>query len=615
MTDKPLICTHCGEENLPHATRCWSCGMPLEEAFSIDGLGDKDQLGINIDRNVDDELPSLFRELHEENNHQVKTPKSNNQSADHIEADHEGDNVRQDDGTQDEQKTDWLEKIRKRAKTEDDASGDLIKKVSARDQITTDSDKENVEKEFDQWIDQIRQQARRDDILSTESPHEDVDSKDEEGIPLWLKKLREIKSDEQNQIEEKPKELEKESALPDWLKQKNEQETTLSQEQGNSLYEGVQGSIPPVEGSIADQEEVRKGPEIHQRHDDSNIEKEENEEPCEKVDSDDLKNQIDLEDSDIFPTEDLEPIVPDPYRLVPIEQRQHLDLLRGLINAEGKPSHVQKTPIKSKTKIFRLITALLLLIMTIIPFIGNNSQNSLSGTMHPFSQAFFDNLSTLQKDSHVLLVLDYQPTASAEIEMLSGPVIQQLLDVGSYIYPLTTFPEGLWLADNLFSEIESNANINSVEFLPGGRLGTLNYSMQDFTNEFSGIIKSYALSGIEKMDDFDCIVILVDSLQGGRNWMEQVAPYLNDTKIFMISTEQESALLLPYYDSGQLDGILSGYYDASLFASAVNNRFEYISSWKAYQSGLLVMALLFFVGFIYKLEVSHDSQIKKEKES
>lgn len=613
MTEKPLICKHCGEENLPHATRCWSCGKPLDEAFSIDGLNDNEQSELNFDLDKSEDLSSFIRDLHEENEHRNQIPKPLDLSK-KIADDGKDDQSSDKDG-KDGLEPDWLEKIRKRAQMEEDASGDLVKKVSARDQIAKFNDKENIDHEFDNWIEQIRQQARRDDILSNDFQQEEVEGEDEEGIPIWLKRLRETKSNAHDQTEEELKEPEKENGLPKWLKQKAEQENSFAPEQDNSLSIEKQELVQLEDNSLINDEEIQERIETREE---LAANQGVNEDNSNHIQVNDFKvpiNKVDLDNDISFPEVDSEQILPDPYRLIPIEQRHHMELLKGLVSGEGKSSFIQKTPSKPKTKIFRLITSLVLLVMVVIPFVRPDSQLSLSGTMEPFAQSLYDNLSTLQKESQILFVLDYQPAASAEMEILAGPVILQLLENDNNIFPMTTAPEGLWLANSLFSDTEKTDKIFSVEFLPGGRLGMLNFSMQDFTHELSGIIKSYAMSGINRIDDFDGIVVLVDSLQAGRNWLEMVAPYLTDTKIFMISTEQESAMLLPYFDSGQLDGMLTGYYEAGLYASAIGSHISYSNFWKAYQSGLLVMAVLFLVGFIFRLEAGPEAQIKKEKES
>lgn len=135
MSDDVLICPHCGEENLASATRCLHCGLPLEEAFAIDGLKDiSSSLTGDFVKAEEESLPDLFRDLHEEADLQKKAAKIEALSS--IES---TTNKAEEDASEELEAEDtipeWLKKIRQRAQVEDDSSGDLIKKVNARDEI------------------------------------------------------------------------------------------------------------------------------------------------------------------------------------------------------------------------------------------------------------------------------------------------------------------------------------------------------------------------------------------------------------------------------------------------------------------------------------------------
>ncbi len=623
MTDEFLICSHCGEENLLGATRCLYCGMPLEQAFSIDGINkEHDALAEHLNPDDDQDLSEFMQDLRKENKSGSQpSPISLNVQPNESEKESHAAGVNEpgssSDKTEDEGRIpDWLEKVRKRAKTESDASGDLVKKVSARDETLKENAQAEIGGEFDSWIAQIRENARRDAALPPEPGPDEESPEEEEGIPSWLRKLREIEHESQGETLDDLSSPERKEPLPDWLEQGVEAPDQDVQASSEDTLIKIDESTQPVHlgdlkqpvGDGKDQKDASKLEE-----------KGTGKQPLETLGEAAGEAQIshlDLSAADQSAEEELEPIPADPYRYLQREQRERMELLKALVDGEGKSAYVQKSPRKVKTKTFRLILALILLVMTIFPFLSDDEAIFLQGSMQPASQAFHESVSELKAGSKILMVVDYQPSTSAEMETLAQPVLKHLVESSAEIYPMTTYPEGIWLAERLLQsdaiDDDSEVLVDSIQYLPGGRLGALNFAMKDFDPNASGVSKSYALAGINSLADFDRIIILVDSLQSGRNWLEQVGPHISGTPMLMISSTQEAAVLLPYYDSGQLGGLLSGYHDAGIYASMVGDGLESGNSWQAYQSGLLVMIILFLVGFVFRLESNPEHEAQKK---
>ena len=107
-----------------------------------------------------------------------------------------------------------------------------------------------------------------------------------------------------------------------------------------------------------------------------------------------------------------------------------------------------------------------------------------------------------------------------------------------------------------------------------------------------------AVLGLASLQDFALVVVLTDSPETGRAWIEQVQPVLSSVPLSMIASAQAGPLLQPYYDLGQIQGMTVGLQGGALYeqrSGRVNlaNRF-----WGAYQSGSLAGLLLLLIGGI-----------------
>jgi len=219
-----------------------------------------------------------------------------------------------------------------------------------------------------------------------------------------------------------------------------------------------------------------------------------------------------------------------------------------------------------------------------------------------------------------LIVTDYQAGLSAEMEQVANPLIRHLAQKQVQMVLLSTYPEGVWLAERLldisltddaFSQVREQA-VN-LGFLPGGRMGLLNYAMDAHTAFTEQVWESSNLKNLNHINDFSVVLILADTLDRARSWLEQAGPSLIDTPMLMVSSTQEAAMMLPYLDSGQLAGMLSGLQDAGLYKAALGDTVMTNTIWSAYQAGLLVMAALILVSFVIGLVTNASTNQEEEQ--
>jgi hypothetical protein len=157
--------------------------------------------------------------------------------------------------------------------------------------------------------------------------------------------------------------------------------------------------------------------------------------------------------------------------------------------------------------------------------------------------------------------------------------------------------------------------INYLGYLPGARLGLYNASLGSPLSFIAGLDGDPAQQDEVTFFNYDVMIIMVDSLQSARNWIELVVPSLNGKPVLFISSTQEVGMLLPYVDSAQIDGLIAGLQDSSLYAATLGEKTQSATLWRSYQAGLLVMLGLMLVGIVIRLESSSAEYAIKEIKS
>ena len=604
MSDDLLICPHCGEENLPSATRCLHCGLPLEEAFAIDGLQDiSDSLTADFVKDEDDSLPELFRDLHEEADSQKKAIKFDKLSAEESTADEAEQNDAEEGSQAEESTPEWLKKIRQRAKVEEDSSGDLIKKVNARDDIPQPSEPSQVDSEFEDWLRQIRLNARRDSLQPhVDEPQEPVPV---EETPSWLKKLREMK-----ETGEEPEAEEKET-LPEWVK-----EDQVSSPSENLLAKGHPEHTQPIQLTPGATKESTQAPGNLNKVDEAGSEQAKPGKDQEEQ-GDNLQTIIGqvgftpgIEDRAFL--DEFEQERPETADLLLLRsQRDRANELKDMVENEGKAGVLGKQPKNPRSKFFLLVLYLLVLSVVALPLLTGFIDSKINGTMQPSSLAFFESISQLSAEDSVLVVIDYQPGSSAEMALISRPVLDHITRQEVEKTFITTYPEGVWLSSQLMSRGESQPETDTY-YLPGAKIGLMNLSIDMSGSPLNGVVSAGFFKNQYDIK-YDSIIILTDSFNGGRNWLELVGPFISqDASLLIVASTQEATMFLPYFDSAQLDGLLAGLNESTLYNTALDNSSS-TSINKSYQAGLLIMVACFVIGIITSIGAKTRPELQEDK--
>jgi len=611
MSAELILCPHCGKENLPQATRCVYCGEDLEELFRIEGVEDntalQDEPGISTA-----DLVEALRQADSQKDEKTGAADRNGQNE---AADSGGETESEPPAGEDEQTPEWLARIRKRAQQEEDAAGELTRKGSSLDTARSEDHQGRVDEEFASWIARIRENARRENLLTPKPAADSAES--EGGVPEWLRKVRELQpeAEEEEPLAEEPapEEAEPKEGQNDAAEQVRAEEGEPNKETSPDEDTGESESAP--EEAL----ETEPEPEPVREHEEA---AEEAQTPAETPEAE--------ESAPAPKTPELEPVLEElglaaASAAVELEekpassaelgadllllrrQKENAQILMNLIGEEGRGLPPAKTQRVSGRGWYRFILGifLLLVLAAVLVFVPEAKPGQVENPAP--AAALKEALGRLASGDKVLVVLEYQAADSAELEQITAPVLKALQTRGVEMQFLTTHPNGLWLADALMRKADIPAH--ETGFLAGGKLGVLAAALNP--DGESALVPA----GVEKLENYALILLLEDSQMDIQNWIEQAGPWLSADKIGVLASSQNAALLLPYYDAGQLAGFAAGTTEGRVLAQALDRTDLPSAPSRAFQAGLLVMIAVILLGVLSKVEADSGARRPKEPEA
>jgi hypothetical protein len=235
----------------------------------------------------------------------------------------------------------------------------------------------------------------------------------------------------------------------------------------------------------------------------------------------------------------------------------------------------------------------------------------------------------LPDNAPVLLAMDYEPALAGEMQLASSAVIEHLMVKNTRIAVISTVPTGPIVAQQLIRAVHlrqpgyalSEKMVN-LSYLAGGTSSLLEFANRPqqaapiaLDSPVTGDLpwRRPALAGIQQLQDFALVIVLTDSAENGRAWIEQVQPMLGETPLTMVTSAQAAPLLLPYLDSQQITGMVSGLYGGAMYEKRSGRISLTPGYYMGYQGAFLVGILVLFLGGIVSLGLSMLQRSKKGK--
>ncbi len=571
-----LICPVCGAENSLSALECHDCQEPLDGVLPIDlpeRVDDMDDLS-----EPTDDLPGLLQSLKEDHDEN----EGEQQPEDVVPIEDIKDIF--DDGTEagdlaEEDIPDWLDRIRQRANEEPDAKGEITQKISTAIENITEGKQEDRLEDYQSWLDSIRKQKLAQGLdESTIDESEKIPPEETAKDGDWLTRIRRA-----------------EGKLPEEQEPVSDETESLDDNKGDSLLQWLVAI-----------EDGKEQP--------SNIEDGDSGEDEAFID----KMAPEAVDQDVETTQkiSLEKSKPEPFRNPTIEvsgEEQTLaDRLSEILEGEKVPQTPIASPKKSPIWMSRIFISLILILSVIGSLLVTQPQ-PLPEIRSPQSEAVLSWAVDLSEGSPVLIIFDYQPGYASEVEAIAEPILRLVIAKDGELTLVSSNASGSILAQNLlqkFSGIES-ITVKDLGFFPIGAFGGYQIGSQ----VQAGLESPYLpeTTGSIPADTFAGILILSDRAEGARAWVEQLSILMPDPPIFLLLTAQAGPMSLPYWETHQVDGMISGISDAAGIVSAFSESPLTTAKWQAYQMGIVLMMAIILLGAIF-FSVQGVIKARREKQ-
>lgn len=302
-------------------------------------------------------------------------------------------------------------------------------------------------------------------------------------------------------------------------------------------------------------------------------------------------------------------------------QQAQAALLENLIASEAESQPIV-TPKRVVTiRPLRWIIAAVLLLAVLIPAVlGLSFFPAPSQEPENEIGKFHSLVESLPDGGPVLLVFDYQPGYAGELEQAASPVVRHLVDKNMRLALVSSSPTGVLMSENMMDRIQAElSNENKppypagdkyvdLGYLPGGEAGIQVFANNPrvLGNDYTGepgqdLWNTQALAGISKLSDFGTLIVLTDNPDTGRMWIEQTGQALQGQPMLMIVSAQAEPMIRPYYDSGQIHGMISGLAGGTVYEEFTKRPGQASQYWDSYGASMIAAELLVIVGGAWAL--------------
>ncbi len=308
-------------------------------------------------------------------------------------------------------------------------------------------------------------------------------------------------------------------------------------------------------------------------------------------------------------------------------QQNNAALLEELLSSESDAAKVKHKSRLHYNKFLRWMIAALLIILVAIPIVFGSTLTPINTLYPPELKKAYEVIRDLPSNPNVIVVFDYEPAFSGEMTTASAPVIDQLMAKGATIAVVSSLPTGsvqanLLLATYLasYNYLNSSSYIN-LGYIPGGAAGIYNFATNptetipvDVEGNQVWSDRNSFLADTRLLSDFDAMVILVDSSETARVWIEQSRLPLEATPLLMVISAQAEPMVLPYYDSKQVQGIVTGLFGGAYYEQITQKPATARVFWDAFAVAFFVAEVIIVVGGVWALIAAWQARLARKNE-
>lgn len=304
-------------------------------------------------------------------------------------------------------------------------------------------------------------------------------------------------------------------------------------------------------------------------------------------------------------------------------QLKYAGQLEKMLTEEGQAKGPEPVRLASN-RLWRWVISVILLLAVLLPLaLGSQSTPDLNFFPSEWSntKALLD---ALPDSAPVLAVFDYDPALSGELQAAAAPVIDRMLYLGARLTLISTSPTGPALAEQFLKStqsyhIETGMQYVNLGYLPGGPAGIYYFASgpqaaAPLTVNGAPAWETDALQGVGQFSDFAMLVILTDTADTGRAWIEQTRSFVGETPILVVISAQAEPMIRPYYDARQIQGLVTGLVGGKTYEQSFGTGGLARQYWDAFGTGTLAALLLIIVGGVFGAALAWRDR-EKEKEA
>jgi hypothetical protein len=241
-------------------------------------------------------------------------------------------------------------------------------------------------------------------------------------------------------------------------------------------------------------------------------------------------------------------------------------------------------------------------------------------------------IEALSANAPVLVAFDYEPGFSGEMEASAAAVISHLIEKRVPLLLVSTNPLGPALAERLVKQQVDELNslllptppyttslFANLGYIPGGIAGLRAFAETPaviFPRSLNGqeIWTTAPLTSSTTLAGFTLALVITDNPDTARAWIEQAAPILKPSPLLMILSAQAEPMIRPYYDSGQVQGMVTGLAGGAAYENKRGRTGLASHNWDAFNASLLVATILILIGALINASLNSMASNKRKGE-
>ncbi|WKZ43126.1 MAG: hypothetical protein QY302_13575 [Anaerolineales bacterium] len=302
------------------------------------------------------------------------------------------------------------------------------------------------------------------------------------------------------------------------------------------------------------------------------------------------------------------------------EQIAGATLLEQILASETTARPIAAQSNLASQRVLRWILSALFLIVLGATAFARTTSLPVSASLPPAVQSASSAIARLPQNSLILVVIDYEPALSGEMEAVSGPLLDQLvLTTHARLTFVSTSPNSTALVRRLLANTglslpppnglgyQAGENYVNLGYLPGGFTG-----IREFLESPTTVLPQAGQApnfAVTKFTDYAAVVVLTDHPESGRAWVEQLSArnradptFFSVQPVFFATSAQAGPMLQPYFASQQITGMVNGLADAARYEFVNNSRPGIVRRyWDSFGVGLLLAVVAITLGSLWSL--------------